>query len=515
MSPEELLQPISLLERIRLGQNALVQGLDPTRRHMPYWNCGFKNGQVSGFNHSGAWDHCHDVPRAIHALSMAEEATGESVDSAVFTDLADHFFALFDEADLLPGTKNDHTGNRFVHLHNLREATHALGALARRGDSRASHWVRRMFSTLRNALDETGRIHLDRLPPYVEAYNHHPSQEGRALDALVRYARTTGDELALELADRIAAFALEHDFTPSGALTEEAGTHGHSINALVAGLADLALLTGDAALLERTRAIYDLALPRFNSSFGWSMESLNKFNLRGEANNTGDLFRAALCLGRGGYTEYFGQAERILRSHLLPSQLIHVETFSNNPLAEEDRMRSVADRIRGSFSFPTPNDLLAAPEASIATYDITSGAVDALCEAWNAILVDTPAAVKMNLLFSRDWPDLSFRSELSARGMIEVVNRRGCNLLVRIPHWAARSGVRLLPGSTEQPPTWIGRHVLITGRDVSASARIEFPVLEAVTTESISYQRFTIRWRGDQILSMSPPAKHLPMFPAL
>jgi len=44
----------------------------------------------------------------------------------------------------------------------------------------------------------------------------------------------------------------------------------------VAGLADLGLLTREADLLERTRRIYEVGLPRFNSSFGWSMESLTR-----------------------------------------------------------------------------------------------------------------------------------------------------------------------------------------------------------------------------------------------
>jgi len=35
---------VDLLERIRLGQNALLGGLDPTQGHLPYWNCGIKNG---------------------------------------------------------------------------------------------------------------------------------------------------------------------------------------------------------------------------------------------------------------------------------------------------------------------------------------------------------------------------------------------------------------------------------------------------------------------------------------
>ena len=54
---------------------------------------------------------------------------------------------------------------------------------------------------------------------------------------------------------------------------------------------------------------------------------------------------------------------------------------------------------------------------------------------------------------------------------------------------------------------------------------VTFPLREERTVESIVYQRFTIDWRGDQIVAMCPPAipdaameplprPSLPMFPA-
>ncbi len=45
---KDLLEPVNLLERIRLGQEALVQGLDPTQGYMPYWNVRCEAGQVAG-----------------------------------------------------------------------------------------------------------------------------------------------------------------------------------------------------------------------------------------------------------------------------------------------------------------------------------------------------------------------------------------------------------------------------------------------------------------------------------
>jgi len=169
-----------------------------------------------------------------------------------------------------------------------------------------------------------------------------------------------------------------------------------------------------------------------------------------------------------------------------------VEGFSDAPDAAEDCRRSLASRIRGGFSFPTPNDYLVAPDAPIVTFDITSGAVDGLCEALCACGVRV-------------------RSGLSARGRIEMQNPTGRNLLVRLPHWVAPESVRLSAEGAELPVRVVNGYLMVPARH--DRAEVEFPMRRRRTEESISYQRFTIDWLGDEIVAMSPAAKHLPMFP--
>lgn len=508
------LEPVDLLHHIRLGLNALVGGLDPTGKHMPYWSFNMKDGQLRPLVHQGAWEWCHDVARALHGLNTVEQSTGERVEEAIWRDLADLQIALFDEADDLPGAPDDSTGKRFVHLHNIREATHGLTGLIRRGDERARTWSRRMIRAVRRALDENGTIHPERLPPYVADYNYQPSQEGRAVDALVRHYRQTEDPVALELAGLMTHYALDHCFSPEGRIKEEAGNHGHSINALVAGMADLALITGNADMLRRVKAIYDVGCPRFNSSFGWSMESLDRFTGRGESNNTGDLLRAALILGQAGWPQYFEHAERILRGHLLPSQVIEVDDFAEEADAQDGARSGLASRLRGGFGFPTPNDFLASSEAGLVVYDITSGAVDGLCEALNAAITLDQAAVRVNLLLSHEAHDVRVTSHLSKEGRVEMENRSGRNLLVRIPSWVAPEDVSLTVNGSEHDKVFVNSYLLVPPKARLSSCTISFPMRDERTTELICFTKYTIGWRGDQILAMSPVAEHRPMFPA-
>jgi hypothetical protein len=293
---------------------------------------------------------------------------------------------------------------------------------------------------------------------------------------------------------------------------------------LVAGMIACAIELKDAALLARTRRVFDVGLASFNTSFGWSMESLHRRVLRGEANNTGDLLRAALLLGQAGFPEYYGRAERILRSHLLPSQLLAVNGYSDNPTAEEDRLRSLASRARGGFAVPTPTDLQLGPSTPLSVCDITSGAVDALCEAHRAMLGEGPGDVRLHLLLSRQGAQAAVRSGLSREGRLEITDRAGRNLWVRLPRWVAPAEVTVRDGGAAAERSFIDPDLFIPGTGTERTVTVSFPVREERTHETIVGQEFTIDWRGDQIVAMSPPAVPnpsgapipppcLPMFP--
>jgi hypothetical protein len=169
--------------------------------------------------------------------------------------------------------------------------------------------------------------------------------------------------------------------------------------------------------------------------------------------------------------------------------------------------------LRGGFSFPTPNDYLLHLDATIATYDITSGAVDGMCEALSSIITSDDAGVRINLLFSHEAQGVHLTSDLSQTGRLEIENRSGRPLLVRIPSWVDKKKVCLKVNGVESQKIFIQSYLLNAGNEIPSSSIITFPMREARTVESICFENYTIDWRGDQIIAMSPPAKHRPMFP--
>lgn len=100
------------------------------------------------------------------------------------------------------------------------------------------------------------------------------------------------------------------------------GGHTHSTTAMISSLALLGEVTGDRAILKRVRRFMENGLSQIAVDFGWCIEGYQRADCVGEVNNTADILETCLVLARAGYAGYFARAERILRAHLLPSQLL-------------------------------------------------------------------------------------------------------------------------------------------------------------------------------------------------
>ena len=173
---------------------------------------------------------------------------------------------------------------------------------------------------------------------------------------MVKYYRATGYGSALELAILMKEKAVAEYFLADGSYdTDRFGDHTHSTTCVMSSLAQLADLLNDAPLMERVRSFYTCGLWEIRDQLGWVIESSapDAPPERGEANNTGDILETALILGRWGYAEAYDDAERILRGHLLPSQLRDVSWITEppNPSGDDGR-HDVARRHWGAYGFP-------------------------------------------------------------------------------------------------------------------------------------------------------------------
>ena len=334
----------------------------------------------------------------------------------------------------------------------MREGFHALCALARFRDSaRAQELASASIAAIFEYWQPESGWDRDRIER-EHGLAFRPAQTfivglGRAIGPLVKYFRATGNGPALELAIVLKEKAISEFFLADGSYdARRFGSHTHSTTCVMSSLAQLADLTSDSVLMNRVKAFYDHGLWSIRDALGWVMENSGDKNLhapdRGEANNTGDILETALILGRWGYPEAYHEAERILRGHLLPSQLRDTSFIVDPPnRAHDDGLREVADRHLGAFGFPAPygHEPLGIERVSF-NMDIVGGAVGSLCEAYRDATRLDQAGHWVNLLFDHETEAIKVESPYTHPALTIMPKRPG-PLFIRLPPWVPAGGV--------------------------------------------------------------------------
>lgn len=511
----------SIRDAIALGCRTMAGVFNADDRDIPFFGSVVR--PVAEFRFNAVHSEAHVPGRHLNALLNAEDALGIPADEDAIRKHERAAFYSYSGPVALP-LNRDALGGRLVHFapHNIREGFHALYALlAFRGSGRAHELAEASIAAIFDLWSpETGwdRERLEgglglKLLDFDSTYI---GGVARAIGPLVKYHRVTRSGPALHLATVLKDKALDGYFPPDGACDfGRLGTHTHSITCVMSSLAQLADLTRDAALLERVRAFYDNGLREIRNELGWSPENAGpNANLdQGEANNTGDILETALLLGRWGYTEYYHDAERILRGHLLPSQLRDVSFIREpeNPQGS-DAKRNVAQRHLGAFGFPAPYGHQALGMDYISfNLDIVGGAVGSLCEAYREVARSDRSLHRVNLLFDHETEELKVESPYPD-GALRIRVKQPAPLMVRIPPWVPEGEVRVA-GATALP------------RRINGYLYIAEPPREAFTIAMpLVKQEIVLRYRtralralmeGDQVRRMENAGQDLTFFDPL
>jgi hypothetical protein len=498
-------------DAIRLGCRAMCSVFNADDNDIPFF--GSRVWPQPELSFSSYHSEAHVPGRHLNALLSAQAALGLPLDEACIDKHARAAFFSFSGPLALPLNRETLGGPLHVFMpHNIREGLHALYALIR---FRQSEQAERLLAASLAAIDQYwrpgaeggwSRAELEgtlglRL---VEIEAPFVSGLARAIGPLVKIYRATGYGPALGLALRLKDQALSDHFLASGDYERaRLGAHVHSVTCVMSSLAQLADVTADAPLLARVKAFYDNGLNALRDGVGWSLESSRpEANPDfGEVNNTGDIVETALILGRWGYVEYYGDAERILRSHLLPSQLRDISFIPtpDNP-SGADGQRDVAARHRGAFGFPAPYGHRPLGVEQIGfNMDIVGGAVGSLCAAYEEISRRTPAGHVLNLLFDHETPALAVQSPYT-HGRLQITLKEPAPLFVRLPQGVALGDITL--AGVDRPAWLTNGYLFIENPPVHAPLTIAFPLPERELVLRHRTRDIRVRLRGDQAVAM-------------
>ena len=495
-------------DAIRLGCRTMCNVFNADDNDIPFMgSCVYPEARLS----FGAFATEGHVPgRHLNALLNAKDAAGVELGEECIEKHARAAFISYSGPVPLPLDREVIDGPRaHLFLHSIREGFHALYALVKyRRSARARELAEASIAAIFEYWDPGHGWDLERLEAQgLKVYDTEGTfitQLARAIGPVVKYYRATGHEPALELAVVLKEKAVAEFFIVDGQYDREKfGTHGHSTTCVMSSLAQLADLTRDSHLMGQVKAFYDNGLWDMRDKLGWAIESTSpdKNPDRGEGNNTGDIVETALILGHWGYTEYYADAERILRGHLLPAQLRDISFIVDPPNPKgEDGKRDVANRHLGAFGFPAPygHQPIGIERFGFAM-DIVGGVVGSLCEAYREVTRFDAVGHWVNLLFDHETGAIEVESPYTHPALCVRIKRPG-PLFVRVPPWVVAESIAI-QGTTEVP-RYTNGYLFLAQPPVNRPISFEFPFVEQEITLEHSTRRIRARLRGDEVVAM-------------
>ena len=505
---------MNLMPVMELGGRSLLRWLDPDHGRLP----------------TGGWLESHDTGRWWDAMLRLEHATGFVIPPDLESAMLRNLQTLTDNPDHLlfipPGLAC--RAPRFE-LHSLRECLLAFSALVRyRGSAWAARRGRDALATIRRCLRADGSWDLDRFayPQHAGAAVDRDSPSvlgdmtgttGRCIEGLVEFHEATGDALALELADEMARYHLEHSTAADGSMPPalvDSGNAGHSHSYLgtLRGLWRFGRLTRQHEYVDAVQAAYDGAVQQHViDESGFTPHDLGKTRYPdehgdpiGETASAGDVAQLALWLGaRRGDARLLDDAERILRSRLLPGQTSERDATDYPGIAEKN--------VGGWGAHAHPHG------AKGVILDVTAAVVHTLVDLYEHAVEHTDAGWFVNLHLDRDDEAVSVRvTRAEERAAVALTAKRPIDLFVRIPRWTQPASVHVSLDGTRIEPRLIGPFVHLPATELGtgrrAVMRYSLPMRETAEV-SPAGRRFSFTWRGDQIVAMQPAPDRLPFYP--
>jgi len=531
---------IDLKRHLALGLEFIINNLDERQNYLPFFHYELIH-QPTCMRH-GPFDSPHVVGRFLDALGRCSRIMDLPDETEIYDALAQQLYDSLERHESgLPWNRPTPWQPDVAAMHNCREVVLGLLALWNwRADARAEPALRRLSRSILGAIGDGARFPGESLGSegWTNAFSGilapPPATTGRLIRPLVQYYRQSKDEIALELARRFAADNLAVAFDADGSIAEAAGTHMHSITGTITGLIDYGILVGDEAMIEGARRAYDVGMRPFRSSYGWVKEfrwapwlaeplqaaGYAGFDInRGEANNTGDLIEAALLLGQAGYPGYFEDADRMLRNHLLASQVVDTSWVREAEGYEDDdetRYGNVAERARGGFCFGGTKGLISYPgEVYQVNADLVGGALQAICETWEAIADVGDNSVRVLLLYSKEDSAYSLSCPPPGPEPIRLRLKEASSLQLRIPSWAQPDAVAFQindrPRSSARDAI-SGGYLRLSRLGAESVVKVWLPSRREIVAEEVGGERYEVDWHNDTVLGISPPARFQPLY---
>lgn len=505
---------LNLKDSLKIAGQNLLNCLCSTRNYLPYWCLDVKRNYRAEFLFG--WP-AHNIGRWWDAMLRLENAIGFPIPAYLEASMLKNLYWFFDNTDNLCfaplGCKDIEP---LFELHSLRESLLALNALVRYRNSRwAQKKAHDMLGTIRRITRADGSWDLDKIDYFhrtdkrLERHLDPTGSHGRLIEALVCYYETTGDCLALELADMFARYHWTYTTSPDGKLNIlSKADHTHSYLGTLRGLLLFGLITNQNQYVERVATTYGVEVRRTVKESGFTSHDLGK-DKNGETTSPGDAAQIALWLGHCGYPQLLDDAERIIRTRLLPSQI--TESPGLRPFADDDKDEhsNLDERIIGGFGGGHTEPHAGKKNVT----DITAAGVHTLVDVYRHIAIRSRAGLVVNFHFDYEDENVSIISKRQEEANVTITPKLHENIFIRIPQWAPRNSVRLKVRGRTLLPSMLGGFVYLSKERLPGEIVVQYALPARTLHETTDGTDYTFTWRGDEIIGVYPNSDFFPFYP--
>ena len=414
--------------------------------------------------------------------------------------------------------------------------------------SKDAVWKELGESAIRRALDAA--VHKDGCcyfphDPSIMPTGWAATFQGWTLQGVTQFYNATGSEIALELAGKLARYLKDHakvfdaegrflsrhdasiPLSPESPLGPALHFH-HNGNAMDA-LAEYALATGDAEFTEFVKNSYHYARSLKDSSplVGFFPEYIDDWpDERGVVDSEGccvvDMLLTALWLTKAGVGDYWDDIDRFLRNQFAEMQMTSgdwitrmAEKRPSQPVGADEVAIGAPDRCTGSFAgWSSANDFYVGAGNGI-MHCCTGNGARALYYLWENLINFREGALHLHLLLNRDSAWAEIASYIPHQGRVDLKLKQGCaRLIIRVPEWIETrdSAISCRLNGAPHNLGWDERYVVVEGASPGDTIQLNFPIPERTVGETIGEVDYTLKLRGNNVVSISSPGKNYPFY---
>ena len=365
---------------------------------------------------------------------------------------------------------------------------------------------------------------------------------GGQIRALARWAACSGDEQALDTAGKLARFVMKPKFwggfsnPPSGNGREHghSDSHFHARAIALRGLLEYGSVANDTFACDFVRCSYEYMksfgipeigyIPTFMGEEATDDQMGNqgaKNPLLMEGCFLGDLVALTVKLAESGYGDYWEDADRVIRNHLIESQVTDREVLERivahaperEPEMQAGRIPGqdyigddVVDRGLGIFWSGIQADGV---HGHWIMQCCTANGCRGLYMAWNAITRCNNDHAHINLFLNRAAPWLDIHSYLPYEGKVIIRNKTANRISIRIPPWVNRRRLECLLNGDVISPAQVSHYIDLEGIRPHDVVELRFPMVEQTVTRTAytttqKETAYTIRMRGNTVMELTP-----------